>query len=248
MALREFDSVKVGDQLPERVIPLTRGDLVNYAGVSGDLNPIHWDDEIAKQVGLDTAIAHGMLTMGLGGGYVTSWVGDPAAVTEYNVRFTAVVPVPNDGVGAEIVFNGRVKSVDAESKSIDHRAVRHDRGKEDLRPRHRDREAGVAHGTQDRHPGDGRIATPTPSSSVASRSASTRRAIKSDDPATFDEAAAAELGHDDAHRAAHLRVDLRRDDPEALLRERRRRPGDHADRPGRPEVPSSTGRSRSVTR
>ncbi len=114
MALREFSSVKVGDQLPERVIPLTRGDLVNYAGVSGDLNPIHWDDEIAKQVGLDTAIAHGMLTMGLGGGYVTSWVGDPAAVTEYNVRFTAVVPVPNDGVGAEIVFNGRVKSVDPE--------------------------------------------------------------------------------------------------------------------------------------
>jgi acyl dehydratase len=91
---------------------------VNYAGVSGDLNPIHWDDEIAKQVGLDTAIAHGMLTMGLGGGYVTSWIGDPAAVTEYNVRFTAVVPVPNDGVGAEIVFNGRVKSVEPETKSI----------------------------------------------------------------------------------------------------------------------------------
>jgi acyl dehydratase len=59
-----------------------------------------------------------MLTMGLGGGYVTSWIGDPAAVTEYNVRFTAVVPVPNDGVGAEIVFNGRVKSVDPEAKSI----------------------------------------------------------------------------------------------------------------------------------
>jgi acyl dehydratase len=75
MALREFSSVKVGDLLPEKVIPLTRADLVNYAGVSGDLNPIHWDDEIAKQVGLDTAIAHGMLTMGLGGGYVTSWVG-----------------------------------------------------------------------------------------------------------------------------------------------------------------------------
>ena len=86
--------------------------------MSGDLNPIHWDDEIAKQVGLDTAIAHGMLTMGLGGGYVTSWVGDPGAVTEYNVRFTAVVPVPNDGKGAEIVFNGRVKSVEPETKSV----------------------------------------------------------------------------------------------------------------------------------
>ena len=118
MALREFDSVKVGDTLPEKVIPLTRGDLVNYAGVSGDLNPIHWDDEIAQLVGLDVAIAHGMLTMGLGGGYVTSWVGDPGAVSEYNVRFTAVVPVPNDGKGAEIIFSGRVKSVDADAKSV----------------------------------------------------------------------------------------------------------------------------------
>ena len=118
MALREFSSVKVGDELPERTITLTRADLVNYAGVSGDLNPIHWDDEIAKQVGLDTAIAHGMLTMGLGGGYVTSWVGDPGAVTEYNVRFTAIVPVPNDGVGAEILFSGRVKSTDPETKSV----------------------------------------------------------------------------------------------------------------------------------
>ena len=117
MALREFSSVKVGDELPERTINLTRADLVNYAGVSGDLNPIHWDDEIAKQVGLDTAIAHGMLTMGLGGGYVSDWVGDPGAVTEYNVRFTAIVPVPNDGVGADIVFNGRVKAVDDEAKA-----------------------------------------------------------------------------------------------------------------------------------
>ena len=118
MALREFSSVKVGDELPERIITLTRADLVNYAGVSGDLNPIHWDDEIAKQVGLDTAIAHGMLTMGLGGGYVTEWIGDPGAVTEFNVRFTAIVPVPNDGEGAEIVFNGRVKSADADDKTV----------------------------------------------------------------------------------------------------------------------------------
>ena len=118
MALREFSSVKLGDELPERTITLTRADLVNYAGVSGDLNPIHWDDEIAKQVGLDTAIAHGMLTMGLGGGYITEWVGDPGAVTEYNVRFTAIVPVPNDGVGAEILFSGRVKSTDPETKTV----------------------------------------------------------------------------------------------------------------------------------
>ncbi len=118
MPLRDFSSVKVGDQLPEQVITLTRQDLVNYAGVSGDLNPIHWDDDIAKQVGLDMAIAHGMLTMGLGGGYVTSWVGDPGAVKEYNVRFTAVVPVPNDGRGADIVFSGRVKSLEPDTKLV----------------------------------------------------------------------------------------------------------------------------------
>jgi acyl dehydratase len=107
MALREFSSVKVGDELPEKVIPLTRQDLVNYAGVSGDLNPIHWDDEIAQVVGLDVAIAHGMLTMGLGGGYVTSWVGDPGAVTEYNVRFTAVVPVPNATIAISATTGGK---------------------------------------------------------------------------------------------------------------------------------------------
>ncbi len=39
--------MKVGDKLPEKVIPLTRADLVNYAGVSGALTPIQWDDDIA---------------------------------------------------------------------------------------------------------------------------------------------------------------------------------------------------------
>jgi meromycolic acid (3R)-3-hydroxyacyl-[acyl-carrier protein] dehydratase HadAB len=45
-----FDEVKVGDELPVRHARLTRGDLVNYAGVAGDANPIHWDEDIAKLV------------------------------------------------------------------------------------------------------------------------------------------------------------------------------------------------------
>ena len=116
MALREFSSVKVGDTLPERVIPLTRGDLVNYAGVSGDLNPIHWDDEIAKQVGLDTAIAHGMLTMGLGAGFVSTWTGDPGAVTRYAVRLSqpAIVSAKE---GCDIEFSGKIKSLDPETRT-----------------------------------------------------------------------------------------------------------------------------------
>ena len=96
--------------MPKFKVQFTRADLVRYAGASGDLNIIHWNERTAVSVGLPGVIAHGMLTMGLGGGYVTSWVGDPAAVTEYNVRFTAVVPVPNDGKGAEIVEFGKYAS------------------------------------------------------------------------------------------------------------------------------------------
>lgn len=111
-----FDSVSVGDELPARVVRLTRGDLVNYAGVSGDANPIHWSDEIVGLVGLDNVVAHGMLTMGLGGGFVTSWLGDPGAVTEYNVRFTSPVYVGSE-IPAEVEFTGKVKSVDPQTRT-----------------------------------------------------------------------------------------------------------------------------------
>ncbi len=188
-------SVKVGDQLPEKIYPLTRQDLVNYAGVSGDLNPIHWDDEIAKVVGLDTVIAHGMLTMGLGGGFVTSWVGDPGAVTEYNVRFTAVVPVPNDGKGAEIVFSGRVKSVDPDSKSVTIAHYGDHRRQEDLRPCYRIGEVGVAVAINTDILG---MVWDYPDSFVVGREKVREfaKSVKADDPACFDEDAAAELGYD----------------------------------------------------
>ncbi|MGY4101019.1 fused (3R)-hydroxyacyl-ACP dehydratase subunits HadA/HadB [Nocardia sp. R16R-3T] len=111
-----FEDVAVGDELPSRTVRLTRGDLVNYAGVSGDANPIHWSDEVVKLVGLDNVVAHGMLTMGLGGGFVTSWLGDPGAVKEYNVRFTSPVYVGSEEP-AEVEYTGKVKSVDPETKT-----------------------------------------------------------------------------------------------------------------------------------
>ena len=70
-----FDDVNVGDELPVHHTRLSRGDLVNYAGVAGDANPIHWDEDIAKLAGLPDVIAHGMLTMGLGAGFASSWSG-----------------------------------------------------------------------------------------------------------------------------------------------------------------------------
>ncbi|MBY4129408.1 (3R)-hydroxyacyl-ACP dehydratase subunit HadB [Rhodococcus fascians] len=108
--------MSVGEELPERVVSLTRGDLVNYAGVSGDPNPIHWSDEVVELAGLDNVIAHGMLTMGLGAGFVTSWLGDPGAVTEYNVRFTNPVYVSSDSA-TQVEFTGKIKSTDADERT-----------------------------------------------------------------------------------------------------------------------------------
>jgi acyl dehydratase len=103
--------VAVGTELPECAYPVTRADLVRYAGASGDLNPIHWSDRVAGSVGLPGVIAHGMLTMGLAGRAVSDWAGDPAALVEYQVRFGRPVVVPDDDAGAVVTVRGRVAAV-----------------------------------------------------------------------------------------------------------------------------------------
>jgi acyl dehydratase len=111
-----FDDVKVGDELPVHHARLSRGDLVNYAGVAGDANPIHWDEDIAKLAGLPDVIAHGMLTMGLGAGFASAWSGDPGAVTRYTIRLSAPAIV-SAAEGADIEFSGRIKSLDPATRS-----------------------------------------------------------------------------------------------------------------------------------
>ena len=111
-----FDDVQVGDELPVHHTRLSRGDLVNYAGVAGDANPIHWDEDIAKLAGLPDVIAHGMLTMGLGAGFASAWTGDPGAVTRFAVRLSAPAIV-SATEGADIEFSGRVKSLDSATRS-----------------------------------------------------------------------------------------------------------------------------------
>ncbi|KQU04138.1 3-hydroxyacyl-ACP dehydratase [Rhodococcus sp. Leaf7] len=117
MTRRHFDEVAVGQDLPSRTYELTRGDLVNYSGVSGDPNPIHWSDPVARTLaGLSDVVAHGMLTMGLGAGFVTDWSGDPGAITEYNVRFTSPVLV-KETEASKVDFTGKIKSVDVEART-----------------------------------------------------------------------------------------------------------------------------------
>jgi acyl dehydratase len=97
-----------GAEIASRQYRVTRGDLVRYAGASGDFNPIHWNERIAKAVGLPDVIAHGMLTMALAGRFLTEWAGDPGALTEFGVRFSSPVVVPDDDKGALVEIAGVV--------------------------------------------------------------------------------------------------------------------------------------------
>ncbi|MER6238671.1 MaoC family dehydratase [Streptomyces clavifer] len=104
----EYAAVEVGTELPAQSFPVTRATLVQYAGASGDFNPIHWNEKFAREVGLPDVIAHGMFTMAEAIRVVTDWAGDPGAVVEYGVRFTKPVVVPNDGTGAVVEVSGKV--------------------------------------------------------------------------------------------------------------------------------------------
>jgi acyl dehydratase len=103
-----YADVEVGTELPSASFPLRRLNLVMYAGASGDFNIIHWNERVARSVGLPDVIAHGMLSMATAGRVVTDWAGDPGAVVEYGVRFTRPVVVPDDDRGAILEVAGRV--------------------------------------------------------------------------------------------------------------------------------------------
>ena len=107
-----------GDELPARTVTITRSDLVRYAGASGDLNPIHWNERTALEVGLPGVIAHGMLTMGLAAQFVADWAGDPTAVLSFSTRFTRPVVVPDDDEGAQVTLAGTVREVADDGTAI----------------------------------------------------------------------------------------------------------------------------------
>ena len=91
MALKASEIEKGQTWETEVVNNLTRTQIVQYAGASGDYNPLHSDEVFAKEVaGYPTVFAHGMLTMGMTGRAITDLVGD-GRLQKYGVRFTAQV-------------------------------------------------------------------------------------------------------------------------------------------------------------
>ena len=116
-----FEELTVGQEIGTRSIDVTRQDLVKYAGASGDFNPIHWNEAFATSVELPGVIAHGMFTMGAAVQLVSDWAGDPAAVVDYQTRFTKPVLVTDttgtDEAGAIIDVTGVVGALDADART-----------------------------------------------------------------------------------------------------------------------------------
>jgi len=82
--------VSVGDPMPTLVKePVSKVQLVRYAGASGDFNPLHTDPEIGKAVGIGGQIAHGMLIMGFVGQAITNWV-PKKCLKSFFIRFAGM--------------------------------------------------------------------------------------------------------------------------------------------------------------
>ena len=105
----KYTDVQPGGQLEPKSYQVTRLDLVKYAGASGDFNTIHWNERVARSVGLPNVIAHGMFTMAQAGRFASEWAGDPGAIVEFGVRFSSPVVVPDDDHGATIELSGTIE-------------------------------------------------------------------------------------------------------------------------------------------
>jgi acyl dehydratase len=91
MALKASE-LTVGDSYEEEVCrDLSRTQIVQYAGTSGDYNPLHTDDKYTTEIAkYPSVFAHGMLSMGMTGKMLTNYVGD-GRLRSFGVRFTAQV-------------------------------------------------------------------------------------------------------------------------------------------------------------
>lgn len=103
---RRFSEVKAGDVLPSKKIgPITRTDIVKYAGASWDFNPVHHDEPFAKRARSGSIIAHGMMTLGHLSSLVTGYLGT-VNFDKYAGRLVEVARA-----GDTLTLEGKVTSV-----------------------------------------------------------------------------------------------------------------------------------------
>jgi acyl dehydratase len=111
--VRSFDGIRVGDSLPEVPRRITQDDVRAYADASGDQNPLHQDEEVARAAGFPGTIAHGMFTMGHLVSAIVSWAGGEEALSRIHVQFRAPAVV-----GETIVAGGTVTALDEARRSV----------------------------------------------------------------------------------------------------------------------------------
>lgn len=110
-----YDTFQMGQQLEPLVkFPVTKVQLVKYAGASGDFNPLHTDDAFAQSIGMNGVIAHGMLIMGFLGEYVMKIAGAEATVERFSMRFGAMT-YPGD----TITCKATVMNISEDYQTID---------------------------------------------------------------------------------------------------------------------------------
>ena len=110
----DVNNIKVGDTFEAVIVDnLTRTQIVQYAGVSGDYNPLHTDEIFATQVaGYPTVFAHGMLTMGMTGKMITNLIGD-GNLKNFGVRFTNQV-----WPGDTLTTKAKIVSIERNSDTV----------------------------------------------------------------------------------------------------------------------------------
>lgn len=112
--MTRWDDLTVGTAAPVREYgPITRTDIVQYQGASGDFNPIHHDDEFAQSAGYPGAFSVGMLQAGILASYATDWLG-PRNVRTFGVQFREQV-----WPGDQLVCSGTVVARDDAANTVD---------------------------------------------------------------------------------------------------------------------------------
>ena len=109
--ITSFEDLRVGVELPSLSRTVVREDVRAYADASGDQNPLHQNDDVARSVGFSGIIAHGMFTMGHLATCVAAWAGGPANIIRLSAQFRAPVLM-----GEEIVAGGRVRTIDEDTR------------------------------------------------------------------------------------------------------------------------------------
>jgi acyl dehydratase len=114
------EDVPQGTELPTLVKePITRVQIAKYAGASGDFNPLHVDEEYATtRAGFKSVIAHGMLSMGILGQFLTDWLGDPRLLKKISVQFRGNV-FPGDTLTCKGIVSNRYSAEGRELADCD---------------------------------------------------------------------------------------------------------------------------------